>query len=61
MSLRLTELLQNIQARRFYKDQIVHVELIPSQRAWYGELGRSLPRRLAAVVRRTGVKQCRIY
>ena len=59
MTLRVAELLQNIQARRFYKDQIVHVERIPPQRAWYGDLSRSLPRRLSKAIARTGA--ARLY
>ena len=61
MTLRIAELFENIQARRFYKDQIVHVERIPSQRAWYGDLARSLPRRLAQAVARTGVKRYYVH
>jgi DEAD/DEAH box helicase domain-containing protein len=61
MALRVAELFQNIQARRFYQDQIVHIERIPSQRAWYGDLARSLPRRLARAVADMGAKQFYVH
>ena len=55
------ELLKNIRARRFYRDQIVHVERLRSQRAWHSELWRPLPRQLERAVRRAGVKQFYVH
>jgi DEAD/DEAH box helicase domain-containing protein len=55
------ELLKKIRSRRFYRDQIVHVERLRPQRAWYSDLQRPLPRQLARAVRRSGVKQYYVH
>jgi DEAD/DEAH box helicase domain-containing protein len=61
MTLQVAELLENIQARRFYRGQIVHVERIPAQRAWYGDLARSLPRRLLKAVAGAGARRFYVH
>jgi len=61
MALWAAELLKNIRARRFYRDQIVHVERLRPQRAWYSDLQRPLPRQLARAVRQAGVKQFYVH
>jgi len=61
MALWAAELLENIRSRRFYRDQIVHVERLRPQRAWHSDLQRPLPRQLARAVRRAGVKQFYVH
>jgi DEAD/DEAH box helicase domain-containing protein len=61
MALRVAELLKNIRSRRFYRDQVVHVERIRSRRAWYSDLQRPLPRQLDKAVRKAGVKQFYVH
>jgi DEAD/DEAH box helicase domain-containing protein len=50
-----SQFLQQLQSRRFYEDQIVHVKHIPARRAWYANLDRPLPRQLAKALEWTGV------
>ena len=59
--MQIATLLSELKARRTYKGQIVHVERIPSRRAWYGRLERSLPRQLKAALERSGVKRFYIH
>ncbi len=61
MAIQIAELFQNIKMRRFYKDQIVHVERMRSQRAWYGDLERPLPRQLQRAITRTGAKRFYVH
>ena len=53
--------LKQLRGRRFYQGQIVHVERIPSRRAWYGKLARSLPRQLQKALERTGVGEFYVH
>jgi len=57
----ITDFLQEIQTRRFYRGQIVHIEQIRSKRAWYGELERPLPRQVQAACRRAGVRRLYVH
>jgi DEAD/DEAH box helicase domain-containing protein len=47
--------LRQVKNRRFYEDQIVHVEQIRARRAWYSELERPLPRQLKSALERLGI------
>lgn len=59
--MRPAQFLGQIKNRRFYRDQVVHVERIPASRAWYGDLERPLPNQLKAALVRTGVEQFYIH
>ena len=61
MPTKVKEFLKALTTGRSYNDQIVHVERIPAQRAWYGDLERPLPRQLSRAVRRTGVKRFYVH
>jgi len=51
----IAQFLQELEARRFYENQIVHVEHIPPRRARYGELERRLPRQLQRALRQVSM------
>ena len=53
----VTKFLKTIEGAGFYKSQIEHQNTIPVRRARYKELGRPLPEKLAAVLKKTGIKK----
>jgi DEAD/DEAH box helicase domain-containing protein len=55
------DLLRHIRSRRFYRDQIVHVERLRPRRAWYSDLARPLPRQLSKAVQGVGVKRFYVH
>ena len=59
--MQVASLLSEFKSRRFYRDQIVHVERIPTRRAWYGKLERPLPRQLTMALEKVGVRQLYVH
>jgi DEAD/DEAH box helicase domain-containing protein len=57
----VAQFLQQIKNRRFYEDQIVHVERIPARRAWYAGLDRPLPRQLNKAVEWAGMARLYVH
>ena len=55
--MRVPRLLSELKSRRFYRDQIAHIERIPARGAWYGELDRPLPRQLTTALNRIGASR----
>ena len=53
----VTKFLKAIEGAGFYKNQIVHRHTIPTRRASYKELSKPLPKKLAAVLSRTGIEK----
>ncbi|MBN1933075.1 MAG: DEAD/DEAH box helicase [Anaerolineae bacterium] len=49
--------LQQLKQRRFYDDQIVHVERLPRRRARYGRLHKPLPRPLDQALKQNGINR----
>ena len=59
--MRVAPFLKQLKSRRFYEDQIVHVERIPSRRAWHADLERPLPRQLKKAVEWAGVTNLYVH
>jgi DEAD/DEAH box helicase domain-containing protein len=53
----VTKFLKTIEGAGFYKRQIEHRHMIPVRRAKFKELGRPLPEKLAAALKKTGIKK----
>ncbi|UCF04332.1 MAG: DEAD/DEAH box helicase [bacterium] len=49
--------LQKIQVEDFYRDQIVHKHTIPLRKARFGKLQEQLPKKLLAVLERSGIER----
>ena len=57
----ISAFLEQLQSRRFYEGQVVHVERIPSRRAWYAGLDRLLPRPLQKNLEWAGITQLYVH
>jgi len=55
MNMNVQQWLQQIVQRRFYENQIVHVERLPPRYARYGQLNQRLPRALEQALKQAGV------
>jgi DEAD/DEAH box helicase domain-containing protein len=53
----VTKFIKTIEGAGFYKSQIVHKHTIPTRRAKYKELSKPLPKKLASVLKRTGIEK----
>ncbi len=59
--MQIASFLQQLKGRRFYEDQIVHVEHIPARRAWHADLDRPLPRQLQKALEWAGVTRLYVH
>ena len=54
-------LLHQLEGRRFYEGQVVHIEQIPARRAWYADPKRPLPRQLSTALECAGVRELYVH
>lgn len=59
--MQVNQFLQQLKTRRFYENQVAHVQRIPARRAWYADLERPLPRQLTRALEAAGIGQFYVH